>query len=280
MGKLEPAARIDDPIEHSRTVAGTVVGALVGIGVVVVGWEAAATATVGAALLALWQGRTVISGFMSAGNWIGSLIKFSAGDIADGSPNCYVGLGPRRAARALDPVKCHSGQKIVTGCKTIFINTMNAARKTEKTSCDGEIKDGCATVLYGGDSVQVAPRRLSGEMPLGLFLVNELIGLTNPFSRLSATTSLGRTLEVADRLADWGDKAATNAQRIAEQTGHYEAADSIRSVLDNPAYKAAQQARGGIGTFNGVRGTPSSAIPGGGPSTPYQPTRHLFDDVQ
>ncbi|NUO52167.1 MAG: hypothetical protein HOV80_25215, partial [Polyangiaceae bacterium] len=45
----------------------------------------------------------------------------------------------------------------------------------EETRCDGKIKKGCETVKYGGPSVQVAPKRLSGELNPWFFWGREIV---------------------------------------------------------------------------------------------------------
>jgi uncharacterized Zn-binding protein involved in type VI secretion len=159
----EAARQLVDPIEHSSAFWGALAGAVVGlvIGVAIV---AATIATGGGALVligSLLVAAGTVASMTTLGKDIGALIgglsifNYNAGDIELGSPNVTVGGRDLHAARVKDPVKCHSGKKIATGCATISINQEPAARVDEKTECSGTIKEGCKTVKYGGPSVEV-----------------------------------------------------------------------------------------------------------------------------
>ncbi len=158
--KLQAARHQVDPIEHNASLIGAMVGAAVGLvvgGLIAAAMISATIATGGAALVvfagvvaAVGTGASFVGLFKDIGKLIGSFIPYNAGDIKEGSPDVTVGGRHLQAARVEDPVKCHNGKKIAEGCEKISINQKAAARVEARTECNGKIKEGCATVHYGG----------------------------------------------------------------------------------------------------------------------------------
>src|SRR5262245_33724928 len=118
--KLLEAARLNDPVEHTFSFAGAIIGALAGLVVgaaIVFATVAAVTATVatgGAALLIIGAVGTALSvtAFGSSlGETLGKFIPNSCDGVMDGARTVFIGSPHLNAARANDPVKCHSGQK-------------------------------------------------------------------------------------------------------------------------------------------------------------------------
>lgn len=256
---LESAARIDDPIEHTGAMLGAVLGAIAGI-VVGVAIVAAFAMTGPIGIFMLVAGAAVM--FSGIGEFLGKkFYKHEAGDIAEGSSTVFVEGPTRKAARTFDKVKCHSGQFIVTGTLTIEIEGRKAARVTEETRCDGKIKKGADTVKYGGPSVQVAPKRASGELAPWFFWTREALdwitilyggkGLITGWSKLSKITKI---LEVASLAYTGLDKTLGYVGMALSSSGNYAAAKWIGdNITDTLAYKS-------VGWAFGLRGLKNSAM--------------------
>jgi len=188
---LLEAARIEDPIEHSKGWLAGALGALAGlvVGVLLVAaiifFAPAAAAIIGAiGLISLGLGM------VSLGKELGDRFfkkKFEAerkvvGDIGQGSPDTTIGSRELFAARVTDKVKCHRGKVVATGVKEITINKLPASRKDEKTQCLGKILKGCPTVLYGGESSEFpALVKLDNDeaVPDWLFFTYEALDIAN-----------------------------------------------------------------------------------------------------
>ncbi|MEZ4443946.1 MAG: PAAR domain-containing protein [Polyangiaceae bacterium] len=179
---LEQAARLDDPIEHTRSALGSIVGGLLGLAVGIA-LAAATIATGGLALAVVVAAVGTAAGVTVLGSTLGELagklFHHTPGDIDIGSQTVFVGHPTLNAARATDPVKCHSGEKIRSGCRLISIEQLPAARATEETTCAGKIKKDacCPTVWYGGPSVAVLPVRPSGELPTWMPITRDILGI-------------------------------------------------------------------------------------------------------
>ncbi len=256
---IESAARIDDAIEHTGAMFGAVAGFIGGLilGAIVV---VAFAMTGPLAIFLLVASAAVL--FSGIGEFLGKkFYKHEAGDIAEGSQTVFV-EGPRRnAARTFDKVKCHSGQFIVSGTLTIEIEGRKAARVTEETRCDGKIKKGADTVKYGGPSVQVAPKRFSGEIDPFFFVFREVVDwatiilggwklFTKDWSKL---TKIGKLLEGAALAYTGLDKTLSGLGMYWNATGNYGAAKWLGdNITDTWAYKSVGWAFGLRGLKNGV----------------------------
>jgi uncharacterized Zn-binding protein involved in type VI secretion len=163
------AARIGDQIEHSFAMTGLLAGLVVGL--VVTGAlllaAGATVATGGAAAVVIGGLIAGVAGGGLAGMKIGSLFTGKKGPIiAPGSPNTFIGSDAKKAARAIvDQVLCadHKMAPIATGALDVYINMQPAARKTDKTACDGKICEGHPDVFFGGPTGQYLP--ISSEVP-------------------------------------------------------------------------------------------------------------------
>ncbi len=256
---LECAARIDDPIEHTGAMLGAVLGAIAGIivGVAIV-VAFAMTGPVG--IFMMVAGAAVL--FSGIGEFLGKkFYKHEAGDIAEGSSTVFVEGPTRKAARTFDKLKCHTGEYIVSGTLTIEIEGRKAARVTEETRCDGKIKKGAETVKYGGPSVQVAPKRATGEIAPWFYWTREVLdwatilyggkGLITGWSKMSKLT---RLLEVGALAYTGLDKTLGYAGMYFNATGNYAAAKWIGdNITDTWAYKS-------VGAAFGLRGLKNSAM--------------------
>ena len=163
------AARIGDQIEHSFAMTGLLAGLVVGL--VITGAlllaAGATVATGGAAAVVIGGLIAGVAGGGLAGMKIGSLFTGKKGPISiPGSPNTFIGWDARKAARAIiDQVACtdHALKPIATGSLDVYINMQPAARKTDKTACDGKIAEGHPDVFFGGPTGQYMP--ISSEVP-------------------------------------------------------------------------------------------------------------------
>ncbi len=163
---MPEAARLHDPIEHSRALGGLVAGAVIGGAVatlVVVTAPVSVPALIGGAAIA---GAAV--GGAGVGELLGSLSfsRYEAGEIARlGSPNVFIN-GIRAARAHLDTVECdqHPARPVIAqGSGTVFINGMPAARKGDRTACDAVIAMGSNNVIIGGPTVTTDD--ISPEVP-------------------------------------------------------------------------------------------------------------------
>lgn len=153
------AARIGDQIEHTFAMGGLLAGLVVGL-VVTGGLLLAAGATVatgGAAAVVIGGLIAGTAGGGLSGMKIGQLFAGKKGPIITGSPNTFIGGDAKKAARAVvDKVLCadHKMALIATGSLHVYINNQPAARKTDKTVCDGKIAEGYPDVYFGGPTGQ------------------------------------------------------------------------------------------------------------------------------
>ena len=207
---LERAARVGDPVEHTHRFGGGVLGfALGALAGVAIGVALVAAAPVTLAAAGLIGGAMIVAGAASTGigvtlvgealgETIGSHVAApNAGDIADGARTVFTGPGQPKAARMSDPVKCHPGQTIDEGSKTVFIENWNASRKGDATHCAGKIQDGCASVLIGGDPIGRHGSADCSEVPwwwhdgmIGLGWVGTALGFINGKGEVKAGVAL------------------------------------------------------------------------------------------
>jgi RHS repeat-associated protein len=173
------AARLGDPIEHTRALEGFLIGAVVGlaVGAAVV---AATVATGGAALAvvaAVGTAAATTGGGALLGHAIGELTTYRAGQIAPiCSTNVLVNKKP--AARAIIDVGACSRdgpppKRIAQGSKTVMINKKPAARVDDRLECDGKISDGSSNVRIGreaGTYLEITP-----EVPEELLVAAEVL---------------------------------------------------------------------------------------------------------
>jgi uncharacterized Zn-binding protein involved in type VI secretion len=243
--KLECAARIYDRVEHTRSFLGALAGFLVGLAVGIF-LVAAVVSTGGLAAVALVASAALLGS--SLGEFVGKFISHDAGDVKTGALTVFVGGVNRRASRVDDKLECHSGEIIVSGCQTIFVETLNAARVTEETSCGGKIKDGsgCPTVRYGGESVVVRPKRFSGELPGWFYWGREAVGLVAMVAGWRAIFKdwgkYGRWLKgyfISSTAFTVTDKALNVAQGVAHHVENTGLEDAIKSIRNHPIYKLA-----------------------------------------
>lgn len=163
---MPEAARLDDRIGHSPSMACLIGGALFG----------AAVALLVVATPIGWIGAAIIAGAAVMGAGIGEVAstmswmpKEDVGKIiADCSPNVFINR--RHAARAhLDHVECSKHPKppqvIATGSGTVFINGVPAARKSDTIECSAVITSGSSNVFIGGGTVPTDPIRPEDLVP-------------------------------------------------------------------------------------------------------------------
>ncbi|WP_420139756.1 PAAR domain-containing protein [Sphingomonas sp.] len=173
----EAAARLRDPIQHTRSRSMLIVGAVVGG--VVAGAVTIVTAPVSIPVLLGAAGLGVATG-AGMGELAGhfSFMKVVTGEIAmPGSPNVFINGRP--AARAhLDLVDCRwhpAHPPVAQGSFTVFINGMPAARKGDRTACDAVILEGSPNVFIGGPTKTTDT--ISPEVSDRMHKTVQLIGL-------------------------------------------------------------------------------------------------------
>jgi uncharacterized Zn-binding protein involved in type VI secretion len=231
--KLEQAARVGDPVEHTNMALGAIAGLVGGIalGLVIVG-------TGGTALAVIATAASVGSTGSAVFGFIGSLSKRTAGDISTGASHVFVGARDLAAARVWDEAGCHD-EPIISGCKHIFIENKNASRATDKTRCDGVIEEDhcCPTVHYGGPSVELMPVRYHGELPewffwtqLGVSLFSGGYGLPKAIASFRQARLLGRVWIGAKNLYKWWGRGTTLVQGASGALGYDEFADEVRTA--------------------------------------------------
>jgi uncharacterized Zn-binding protein involved in type VI secretion len=167
MAETPNAARLEDPICHSNVLRGAVAGLAVGfvVGVVVAVLVVGTIASGGLLAVALYAGAlSLLLTGAGLGYGIGEFLgeyggESETGVIEDGSWDTFIG-GEHPAAYVMARVKCSrdgGSPRIATGSETVFINSMNAARIEDKTTCGAVITKGCETVGIGGASVALLP---------------------------------------------------------------------------------------------------------------------------
>lgn len=198
------AARLNDPIAHTSMlghlakmggslIAGALIGAaLTAVAVVAVG-AVVATGGLGlGAVLAIGFGVSMameasgLNGLIDNGvnHLVDKFIPPSIeGKIASGSPD--VNVNSLAAARAAAPttsdiIECAqhgSGapQMLAQGSDNVFINSQPAARKDDKTTCDGTIAEGSEDVFIGGGTLTV--REIQDERPWWITALGTAIGV-------------------------------------------------------------------------------------------------------
>jgi RHS repeat-associated protein len=165
----EKAARIDDHIQHSHALLGTLLGLGAGllIGVAVVATGGAAGVIMATVAVAGWgyDGASI-------GRAIGECFDYDAGPIVTGANTVIIGR--KLAARAkTDRVSCHP-KPIAQGSRIVFLENFPASRMKDKTACNGQIGQGFPTVIIGKEpGTYVA---IESEVPWLLEMAVEALG--------------------------------------------------------------------------------------------------------
>jgi len=159
------AARLGDPIEHTRALAGFLMGAIIGIALIAAVAFATFTCGFGVALLAGLAAGLGASGILSLGESIGKMFKTTTGAITLGSPNVFVNRKPAAFATA-STASCskHNPTAMVAeGSGNVFINSKPAARNGDAVTCGAKISKGSDDTFFGGGSVRYLP--VDDEVP-------------------------------------------------------------------------------------------------------------------
>lgn len=151
-GDGEMPATVGHPIAHT---SGWSLGAMVLGAVAAVAVGALIVATGGAALVAVAAAAAVGGigfGFASAAGQYGE----NKGTIRTGSPNVF--FRGKAVARVTDVVDCseHAESKVAEGAERVFANNWPIARIGHKTTCDGTINDGVASIAIDIDTSAIA----------------------------------------------------------------------------------------------------------------------------
>ncbi|QDH17193.1 PAAR domain-containing protein [Swingsia samuiensis] len=178
---MPAAARLGDPIGHSKALTGFVAGAVTGLvfatgvaiaATMVAGAVAAEVVTAGLATplvagVAATVGEIVVSGAVGSylsskteniGENIGSKMQASTGLVVEGSSNVFINGKP--AAFVTKKVVCSkighpSGDMVAEGASTVFINGQPAGRVGDQVVCGGKIMAGSSNVIIGSPTKRV-----------------------------------------------------------------------------------------------------------------------------
>jgi RHS repeat-associated protein len=263
------AARVGDQIEHSNAMLGFLIGAAVGlaVGVALLGAVVAAPFTGGLSLCAGVAAVAALGGIVAgvgagamAGGVLGGLMSVPSGPIITGSLNVLVN-GKPAARGVMDIVACvKHGQipkRIAQGSKTVAINSLPAARKGDKTECDGTIAAGSPNVTIGaepGTFLPISPEIpewmsstakwmmiIGGGVALGAGLFGAALGGLAAVGVFVGNVALGVVSSVAGKMiggtigeAFWGEKGRIAGETIGEMAGIPGARNAIRSLRGHP----------------------------------------------
>jgi RHS repeat-associated protein len=230
-------ARLGDPIGHSSALSGFVLGAIVGVALIL--FAAAAIFTGGLCIGVLAACAAGIAPFMPAiGAALGQMMRSPTGTIVTGSPNVFVNNRP--AARAtLSTAVCAKDPALImiaAGSATVFINDHAAARRTDPTTCGAAIEAGSPDVLIGDDST-LPEQKVAPEIPPEwrknvdtFFKVAEVVLAVTGLAMLAktvASTGIRAIMPCAGKVAMGlalgvaaGGASTALAQRMAGQVGH------------------------------------------------------------
>jgi uncharacterized Zn-binding protein involved in type VI secretion len=204
---MPEATRVGDQVAHSNALLGLVTGLVLGAAI-----AAIVVFTGGAALPAIAVAACVWGSLGAmVGEYLGSCITGNAGAVSTGSPS--VMIEHLHAARAIaDTVLCHPGEHIAQGSETVFINRYPAARKGDKTTCDGTISEGASTVIVG--SGQADYMAISGEVPWWLELGVFILGLVGGVGEFALSARAARIARLGARAVNGNSLLSQNAQHV------------------------------------------------------------------
>lgn len=199
---MPAAARLDDPVGHSKAMTGFLAGASAGfvaaagiaiVSSLVAGAVAAeivsgglATPLVAGAMVTAGElaVNVVVGGYVASkaeeeGESIGSGRTSATGAIVEGSSN--VSINGKPAAFVTRKVVCSKmghqpGDMIAEGAATVFINGKPAARVGDKIVCGGVIISGSSNVFIGSAKTQVlkANPEVSDRVRTAVFITSLL----------------------------------------------------------------------------------------------------------
>jgi uncharacterized Zn-binding protein involved in type VI secretion len=145
---MSPAARVDDPIVHTRRSPKGLLAALA-VGAKGSAWPSRASGLAAVTSVGASAAQAAAASQQNAR----PLCKRSTGHIQGGSANVYINGKP--AARAhVDAATCDEHEPkprvIAQGSDSVYINGQPAARVGDRTSCKAKISSGSRTVFIGG----------------------------------------------------------------------------------------------------------------------------------
>ncbi|MFO0579805.1 MAG: RHS repeat-associated core domain-containing protein [Polyangia bacterium] len=155
---MAEAARVTDPVVHSSALLGFLIGAVIGIALILavavfpfsclfVGIVAGLAASIAAPFIA------------KAGEAIGRMCTSKTGMVSTGSFDVFVNNLPSAfvAGSAVLCSKDVPGHVIADGSSNVFINNFPASRKDDHATCDAKIDDGSPNVFIDGGTVRYLP---------------------------------------------------------------------------------------------------------------------------
>ncbi|MDF0607135.1 DUF6531 domain-containing protein, partial [Neisseriaceae bacterium TC5R-5] len=158
------AARLHDPIEHSSALAGFLIGAVIGIALIIAAAVCFLPPGIGCFVAGLVAGLAAPM-IATAGEAIGRMFTSTAGMIDSGSPDVFINS---RAAAHVEKsaVLCDKHapvKRMAEGSSNTFINSQAAVRKDDRTECDAKVGGGSDNVFIGGGRVAYLP--IEPEIP-------------------------------------------------------------------------------------------------------------------
>lgn len=151
------AARLNDELAHTSALAGFLIGAALGLALIVAVAFATATCGLGVALLAGLMAGIGGMALTSLGEGIGRMMSSPAGGILTGSPDVFInGLNAAQVEGSKGLCKKHPNPPplVAEGSAKVFYNGLAAARKGDKLTCGGVIDSGSDNTFVGAESVQ------------------------------------------------------------------------------------------------------------------------------
>lgn len=162
---MAEAARVTDPVIHTSALAGFLVGAVLGIALIVTVAILTFTCGFGVALLAGFLAGMGAQGLLALGEAIGRMFTTVTGTVVTGSPDVFINNLPAAFTISSTVACCKDvpGQVVADGSSNVFIDTFPAARKGDHATCDAKIDKGSEDVFIGGGTVRYLP--VSEEIP-------------------------------------------------------------------------------------------------------------------
>jgi uncharacterized Zn-binding protein involved in type VI secretion len=242
MSEVPMASRVGDSIKHSAKFLGAFEGLLLGIAL---GIFIICTFGAGAALVVVLFVVSVACIAAVATSelceLIGSKIPVSdQGNIVVGASTVFIGEGSPQAANVNSQVLCKEhgeGKVVAQGSQTVSIERKPASRCEDKTSCDGEIEQGCETVGIGGPTGTYVP--IEDEVPRWFTVVRKTIDYVGMVCGIASGIGAAESLVAA--LRNWRldgqilSLALGASQDVLNATGHTDAARRVgyaKSTVD------------------------------------------------
>ncbi|MCA1246423.1 DUF6531 domain-containing protein, partial [Massilia sp. MS-15] len=163
---MTEAARLGDPIAHTSALTGFLIGAAIGIALIVAAALTIASCGLLGVVLATLAGLAAPAMAM-LGEMIGGMFSTPSGAISSGASNVFVnGLAAARAI--VDTALCDKHPPVLNiaeGSSSVYINGLPAARKADAITCGARIDAGSPDVYIGGGTNAELRLPVADEIP-------------------------------------------------------------------------------------------------------------------